>query len=224
MFKQITRSFIGWTILVFAIIVIAGFSASVARAAEGGCCGGGMPDPKVLLRHTLHKLWAENELWMRAHLVASVAGTPDTSEVASRILKNQEDIGNAIAPFYGVETGKKLTDSLKAQTLIAFDAIEAAKSRNRSELQELEKKWHGNAMELATFLNQANPNWRVQNLVDTLDRNLSLMMDEVNARLQKKWNDDIVAADKNLDIKMTLAEGFAEGIIKQFPAKFSAKF
>jgi len=224
MWRQTMRNFIGWTILGCAMLIIAGSLASLALAAEGGCCGGGMPDPKVLLRHTMHKLWAENGLWMRAYLVASVAGTADASEAASRLLRNQEEIGNAVVPFYGVQTGERLTDLLKAQNLIALDAIEAAKSGNRSELQAAEKKWHGNAVELATFLNQANSNWRVQNLVDTLDRNLSLMMHEVNARLQKNWKDDIVAADKNLDIKMTLAGGFAEGIIQQFPAKFSAKF
>lgn len=40
------------------------------------------------------------------------------------------------------------------------------------------------------------------------------------ARLQKNWREDIVAFDKNLDHMMMMAEGLADGIIKQFPARF----
>ena len=183
-----------------------------------------MPDPKVLLRHTMHKLWTEQGLWMRAYLVATLAGTPDASEAANRLLRTPEDIGNAIAPFYGVETGQKLTDLLKAHIQIAFDLIEAAKSDNQSKLETAKKRWHENAVEFATLLNKANPNWRTQSLVDTWDRNLSMTIDEISARQQKNWKDDIIAADRNLDVMMTIGEGFATGIIQQFPAKFAAKF
>lgn len=222
--RQTVKGFVGWTVLAFAMVIIAGSFAIPARAADKGCCGGGMPDPKVLLRSTMHKLWAERGIWMRAYLVASVAGTPDASEAADRLLRTPQDIGNAIAPFYGVETAQKFTDLLKVQTLIAIDVVQAAKSEDKAKLEAAAKKWKDNAVELATFMNKANPNWRTQSLVDTLDRNLSMTLEEISARQQKNWKDDIMAADRNLDVMMTLAEGFAEGTIKQFPAKFAAKF
>ena len=183
-----------------------------------------MPESKALLRNTMHKLWAEREIWMRSYLVASLAGTPDASEIATRLQRNPEDIGNAFAPFLGMETAGKFTDLLQATTVIKLEVIDAAKLKDEGKLEASCKKWHENAVELATFANQVNPNWRVQNLVDALDRHLSMTLEEISARQQKNWKDDIMVVDRNLEGMMTLAEGFAEGIIKQFPAKFSAKF
>jgi hypothetical protein len=40
---------------------------------------------------------------------------------SKRLLKNQEDIGNAIVPYYGAAAGTKLTDLLKQPILIAVD-------------------------------------------------------------------------------------------------------
>jgi hypothetical protein len=51
-----------------------------------------------------------------------------------------------------------------------------------------------------------------------------MTLEEISARQEKDWKADITAADRNLDVMMTLAEGFAEGTIRQFPAKFAAKF
>ncbi len=183
-----------------------------------------MPDAKVLLRHTMHRLWAEREIWTRAYLVASLAGMPDASEAAIRLQRNAEDIGNAFAPFFGMETAGKFTDLLKASIAIELEVIDAGTSGNKGKLEAATKKWHENAMEIATFANKVNPNWRVQSLADTLDRHLSMTVEEVSARQQKDWKADIMAADRNLDVMMTLAEGFSEGMIKQFPAKFAAKF
>ena len=222
--RQTIKGFAGWVLLAFAVVMIAGSFVNRAGAADSGCCGGGMPDPKVLLRHTMHKLWAEQGIWTRAYLVASLAGTPDAPEAATRLQRNAEDIGNAFAPFFGMETAGKFTALLKANTVMKLEVIDAARSGDKAKLEAASKKWHENAVELATFSNKVNPNWRVQSLVDTLDRHLSMTLEEISARQQKNWKEDIMAADRNLDVMMTLAEGFAEGIIKQFPAKFPAKF
>ena len=49
----------------------------------------------------LRKLWSDHVIWTREYIVAAVAGTPDADAAAGRLLKNQEDIGAAIGPFYG---------------------------------------------------------------------------------------------------------------------------
>jgi hypothetical protein len=204
-------------------LMLGGSFVSQAGAADGGC-GGGMPDPKALLRHTMHKLWAKRGMWMRSYLVASRAETPDASEIATRLQRNSEDIGNAFAPFLGMETAGKFTHLLQANTVIELEVIDAAKLKDEEKLEASRKKWNQKAVELATFANQVNSNWRVKNLVDALDRHLSMTLEEISARQQGNWKDDIMVVDRNLEGMMTLAEGFAEGIIQQFPAKFSAKF
>ncbi len=79
------------------------------------------------LRTAMRRLWADHAIWTRQYIVAAVAGTPDAEHAAARLLRNQEDIGNAIVPYYGEEAGAALTNYLKEHILIAVDLVEAAR-------------------------------------------------------------------------------------------------
>jgi len=67
-------------------------------------------------------------IWTREYVVAAIKETPDKDAAAARLLRSQEDIGNAVAPLYGDDAGKGLTDLLEQHILIAVDLIEAAKA------------------------------------------------------------------------------------------------
>src|SRR5919197_754891 len=69
-------------------------------------------DP-IQLKLALRDLWIDHIVYTRNYIVSFAAGLPDTNIVAQRLLKNQEDIGNAIKPFFGNEAGDKLTSLLK---------------------------------------------------------------------------------------------------------------
>jgi hypothetical protein len=70
------------------------------------------------LRISLHDLWLEHIVWTRQYVVAAIADQPDASFAAERLLKNQEDIDNAIKTFYGDQAGNQLTSQLKDHLFI----------------------------------------------------------------------------------------------------------
>src|ERR1043165_2001103 len=76
----------------------------------------------------MRKLWEDHITWTRLYIVSFAAGLPDTDAVAARLLKNQEDIGNAIRPVYGNDAGDKLTQLLKDHINGAVDILKAAKA------------------------------------------------------------------------------------------------
>ncbi|HJY10023.1 MAG TPA: hypothetical protein VJ250_03680, partial [Nitrososphaeraceae archaeon] len=94
------------------------------------------------LRISLHDLWVEHIVWTRQYIVGAAADQADASAAAERLMKNQEDIGNAIKPFYGEQAGNQLTLQLKDHILIAVDLLEAAKAGNDIALEEIEEKWY----------------------------------------------------------------------------------
>lgn len=208
------RSLMGWVMVVITVVGILGLVAVDARAQHTEKLDG-----KLYLRQTMRKLWSDHVIWTREYIMASIAGTPDAPEALSRLLKNQEDIGYAMSFFYGVEWGKKFTEILKAHVGIAVEIIEAAKSADQAKLKETDQRWHMNADEMATFLSQANSYWRKKDIVSVLDRHMALTIEEVMARLQKNWKEDVAVFDKHFDQMMVMADGLADGIIKQFPAK-----
>ena len=48
---------------------------------------------------------------------------------ANRLLKNQEDVGDAVGKIYGAAAGQQLTTLLKEHISIAVDLIKAPESR-----------------------------------------------------------------------------------------------
>ena len=173
------------------------------------------------LHMALRRLWADHVIWTRDYVVAAVAGAPDAEAAATRLLKNQEDIGNAVALVYGETAGRALTDLLKQHIMIAVDLIEAAKSGDDAAFEQNDRKWTENAEEIAALLSGANPdNWPKADVLDLLMQHLNLTKGEVVARLQSRWNDDVEAFDQIFTEILTVADVLADGVIKQFPEKF----
>jgi hypothetical protein len=172
------------------------------------------------LRISLHNLWVEHIVWTRQYVVAAAADQPDASFAAERLLKNQEDIGNAIKPFYGDQAGNQLTSQLKDHITIAVDLLEAAKTGNSIALEQIEQKWYANADELATFLSVANPNWTKENMLNMLNEHLSLTKTEVVARLTGDYATDVTTFDALYKHAISMADEFTVGIVKQFQEQF----
>lgn len=169
------------------------------------------------LRKGLRKLWADHVIWTREYIVAAVAGTPDAQAAAARLLKNQEDLGAAIVPFYGKEAGDQLTKLLKEHILVAVDVVAAAKAGDNKKLEAADKKWHQNADEIAHFLAAANPHWPEKEMQAMMYEHLKLTTAEAVNRLQKKWDADVKNFDVVFEQIMHMADDIAEGIAQQFP-------
>jgi hypothetical protein len=169
------------------------------------------------LRQGMRELWSDHVIWTRSYIVAAVADDASARAASGRLLKNQEDIGNAIVPYYGRAAGDRLAELLKQHILIAVDVVGAAKAGDKPKLADADKRWHDNATQIATFLSGANPNWPRQTLATMLDEHLALTTQEAVARLEKRWDDDVATFDKIHTQILTMADALADGIAKQFP-------
>lgn len=159
-------------------------------------------------------------IWTRSYIVSAISNRPDQKDVLDRLLRNQQDIGNVIKPYYGEAAGNKLAELLREHILIAAKIVEAAKAGNQAEVKKLEADWHKNADVIAKFLSDANPNWQFKELQDMLYTHLQLITEIVLSCLKGDWKADIAATDKNEIHMIHLADILTEGIVKQFPEKF----
>src|SRR5262245_36096288 len=115
--------------------------------------------PSMTLRQDMRKLWTDHVVWTRDYIIAAVADQPDAQAAANRLMTNQEDIGNAIATYYGKPAGDKLTSLLKEHISTAVDVIKFAKVGDKASQKQADDKWHKNGEDIADFLSKANPNW-----------------------------------------------------------------
>ncbi len=175
---------------------------------------------EVQLKGELRKLWIDHTIWTRNYIVSAIAGMEDQEKVLERLLKNQEDIGNAIKPYYGDSAGNKLTELLRDHILIAGKLVAAAKSGDQANVEKYNTEWYKNADDIVQFLSSANPNWTNAALQDLLYTHLKMVTDDVMARIKKDWDASIIAFDQGEDHIIVLADALTEGIVKQFPDKF----
>src|SRR5438067_7217958 len=84
----------------------------------------GLPVTDAMTLHqNMRRLWSDHVVWTRNYIVAAVANDPSASNALTRLMRNQEDIGNAIKPYYGDAAGAKLTDLLKQHIAIAGELV-----------------------------------------------------------------------------------------------------
>ena len=171
----------------------------------------------------MRKLWVDHIVYTRQFIVDTADDLPSLNDTTNRLLENQEDIGDAIKPFYGEAAGNNLTSLLKDHILIAADLVNAAKEDNQSGVQEANATWYENADDIAHFLAAANPNWPEDALKDMLHDHLNVTTQEAVARLQGNYTADIEAFDEVHEQAMAMADMLSFGIISQFPEKFGAE-
>jgi hypothetical protein len=179
-------------------------------------------DKATQLHQDMRKLWTDHTVWTRDYIVAAVDDRPDAQAAANRLMKNQEDIGAAVAVYYGQPAGQQLTSLLKQHIAIAVDLIKAAKAGDQAAQKQANDKWQQNAIDIATFLSNANPNWPKDVLVNMMKAHLATTTDEVVARLKHDWDADVKAYDAVYDHILMMADALSDGIVKQFPGKFKA--
>jgi len=176
----------------------------------------------TLFRLAMRKLWEDHIVWTRQVIVSAAAGLPDLNFAVDRLMQNQVDIGNAVKPFYGEAAGDKLISLLKEHISGAYEVLSAAKAGDNPRLDAASKAWYKNADDIAIFLSGANPhNWPVDHMKMHMKDHLDLTLAEAVARLQMKWADDVAAYERVHQQILGMADMLADGIIAQFPEKFS---
>ncbi|WP_379128388.1 glycosyltransferase [Paenibacillus sp. sgz500958] len=174
----------------------------------------------VQLQANMRNLWIDHIIWTTNYITSAVADSPDQAQVLARLLKNQQDIGDAVKPYYGEEAGNKLAELLRDHILIAGKIVDAAKKGQQAELAKLNKEWYKNADDIAQFLSSANPNWNKKELQEMLYKHLQLVTDAATASIKQDYAAGIIAFDKGKEHIILLADTLTKGIVKQFPKQF----
>ena len=177
---------------------------------------------QLALRLEMRRLWHEHTEWTRLAIVSLTTDAPDTQATVARLLRNQSDIGNAIKPFYGAAAGNQLTTLLREHIAIAADLIAAARKGDEAGTVAQQTRWNDNADRIAALLSSANPrSWKPAETKAMMRAHLRLTTDEVVARLQGRWTDDVRIYDRVERQIRNMADMLSDGLVAQFPARFS---
>jgi hypothetical protein len=212
-----------------AVAAFASYSVSSpvagAHPAHTAAAQSGQRIDTQAFHDAMRKLWEDHITWTRLVIVSKLTiatDLPDLGPTVNRLLQNQVDIGNAIAPFYGAAAGQALTALLTDHILIAAEILTAAKANDQPALQDAIARWEDNGRDIAAFLNAANPrNWPLAEMEAMMQDHLDLTFQEAVARLSGNYAADIAAYEEIHEQILHMADMLSDGIIRQFPQKFT---
>ncbi len=167
-------------------------------------------------------LWEDHIVWTRMAIISIVDDRPDQAFAVERLLANQDDIGDAIKPFYGDAAGDELTRLLREHIVGAADLLVAAKSGDAAATEAASVAWYANGDEIGAFLADANPrNWDRAEMQAMMRDHLDLTFAEAVARLQGNYAADVAAYDQIHVQILHMADMLSDGILAQFPGGFN---
>ena len=171
--------------------------------------------------NAMHKLWADHMQWTFATVDAFFNNPGGLQAQLDRLLKNQENIGAAIVPYYGQAAGDQLTTLLKGHINGAVPVLQAAKNNDQTALNQAIADWRQNAKEISDFLSAANPqNWEQSHIRTHMDGHITQTIAYSVDLLQQNYNQAVIDYDLAFNHMMDFATTLSEGIGKQFPNKF----
>jgi len=178
-------------------------------------------DPEAIMQFAseVRGLWNDHVDYTRNAIISILGGIDDINAVASRLERNQDEIGEIIAPYYGAAAAATVKTALREHVAIITDIIRYKKAER--DTAELEAKLDENAVTIAEFLASLDPsNWPKSAVLGALRAHLAHTLAEINARVAKDWDADIAAYDQVRESIKAIADVMSSGIIDKFPEKF----
>jgi len=169
----------------------------------------------------MRALWEDHVTWTRLAIVTFADGSAGFDATAARLLRNQQDIGDAIAPFYGADAGDRLTALLRDHITIAVRLLQAVKAGDADAIERARTAWYANADDIADFLAAANPrNWPRDVMRDAMRIHLDQTLAEALHELSGQYAASVADYDEiHLHI-LQMADLLSSGILRAFPERF----
>jgi hypothetical protein len=229
--RRPTLSVAGLVVLASAIAVFvisgpgAGHAATEhAHSATGHGHGAAVPlhtSKTIRLHDDMRKLWEDHITWTRLAIVSFAGGLPDFDATAARLLRNQDDIGNAIKPYYGRDAGERLTTLLKEHIAGAVDLLKAAKVGDDAAFTTAKDAWYRNGRQIARFLSSANPRFLPFARTDRLMKgHLDDTLDEAAHQLGGDFDASIRDYEHIHHHILRMSDAISNGMIRQFADRF----
>jgi hypothetical protein len=178
-------------------------------------------EQRLALHDEMRRLWEDHITWTRLFIVSAAANLPETQPTTERLLRNQQDIGDAIKPFYGRRAGERLSSLLEEHIMLAAELVGAAKAGDQAAVQAHSRAWYRNANQIADLLNRANPrHWRRQEMRSMMRSHLDLTLAEAVAHLEGDHNKSIRTYGRIHRQILAMADMLSDGIAAQFPRRF----
>ena len=154
-------------------------------------------------------------------MVAGLAGNAAAQQAAEKqVVANAESIAAAIEPFYGTPAKEKLFTLLTAHYGAVRAYLDASIAKNSGKQSDATTKLISNAEDIASFLSSADPYLPKDTVNEFLQAHAGHHIAQIQQLLDKDYDGEAQTWMDMSQHMYVIADAFADGLAKQFPANF----
>ena len=170
----------------------------------------------------MRRLWEDHVTWTRLAIVTFADGSAGFEATATRLMRNQADLGDAIAPYFGRAAGDRLTALLQDHIGSAVELLQAARAGDSAAFERANTAWYANADDIADFLARANPRyWPQDAMRAAMKGHLDQTLAEAGHELASEYAASVADYDEIHHHILGMADVLSSGIIRAFPRRFN---
>lgn len=163
-------------------------------------------------------LWTDHMFYTRNAIISIANKLEDTDTVVSRLLKNQEDLGSLISPYYNSTDVIALVDLLKEHVRLVGN-IALNDPTDTTDYLELMNE---NGLNITNLMYSMNPYyWSRSTTWPLWQSHMDHVVTQITSRQNAMWDADITACDVNHEIISDFAKVYAKGTVYKCLEMFS---
>jgi hypothetical protein len=174
------------------------------------------------LRAALDELLSEHVILAADATGAALAGRQSDFQAAAAALdQNSIAISKAVGSVYGPDAEAKFLPLWRSHIALVVDYTVGTASNDPAKAQQAVQKLLAYSGDLAGFFSGANPNLPQDAVAGMVKQHIVTLKAVIDAQAKKDYAAEYAAQHKAYQHMGMMAVALADGIVKQFPQKFS---
>ncbi|MBI5491954.1 MAG: hypothetical protein HY893_03355 [Deltaproteobacteria bacterium] len=167
------------------------------------------------------RLWIDHIILVRSFVSYRLEGNTEAVKmIDKKVVRNMNEIGYLIAPFYGKGTYEQFSTLLSRHYTAVKEYLDTSLTSDRFARERAIDRLNANMEEIADFLSSENSDISMETISSLLRAHAGYNVAQIDAVKAKNFTAEQEvweAMERNV---YRIADALADGMIKQFPDKF----
>jgi hypothetical protein len=170
----------------------------------------------------MRTLWQDHGTWTRLAIVSFADNSPDRQATQERLLANQTEIGKRRQALLRCRCGRQAHCPAPATHPDCGRGAQGGQDGQSGGGRAGQAAFYANGNQIADFLHAANPgNWPLGAVQTMMRTHLDQVVEMCSDELTRHYAESVGVWNPYRDHIMAMADTLSNGIIKQFPGRFS---
>ncbi len=171
------------------------------------------------LQMKLRKLLDAEAVKTRNVMLCIVDTLPGELSANYELIEIQDEIGNALVPYFGIENSAEFTELSYAKVNFLIEVFKAARLDSVTTKLAL-KKWHESSDRVSSFVKKLCSQSNANELKSMLSKNIDLTYEELHYHVYADFAADVIVYENIRKGIHQYADKLSKGIVEKFPEKF----